>query len=338
MSEPKLNLEVTNAREYAEAHGITYEEALDELREDEVWQLLQPVPQKGVSRRFLHVAPGKNWQADLVDVRRNSRDPSIVAYLLVLIDQGSRRAAVAMLQTKTSEEVSRELIKLFRSAGMPVLANEDPTVLTDAGTEFISKRTLERLKGIGVRLIETESKQKAAIVERFIGTLRRLQMISGLNQYRSTDAPVDYLELIPKSVEAYNNRKHFYFRNKLSPNEAVANPDLALQYARAKNDRPYPTSEPKFAVGDWVRVLRWRRMFEKSDDQSRWTMPMEIVEVRELDGVWCYRTRLPTKHISEDYIYEHDIVKVPRLGGGIVVCRCGCGETFHVAKNNDGDE
>jgi hypothetical protein len=308
-----LTMEITNVNDYAAAYGLSYEEALSELRGTEVWQMLQPVGVKGMTRRFLHVPPGKNWQADLVDVRRNSRDPIITAYILVLIDQGSRRVAVAPLQTKKTEEVSRELLKLFRSPGMPTLA-KDATLLTDAGNEFIGSQTLNRLKNAGITLVETESVHKAAIVERFIGTLRRLLMIDGLTRYRSEQAPIDYLEQIPRAVGIYNNRKHGYFMRKLSPNEAVASPELAAQFAIAQDDRPAPEQVPKFKVGEWVRVLRWRRMFEKSDDVSRWSVPMQIELVRMLDGVWCYRTRLPNGRVSEDFVYEHDMRSVPEPG------------------------
>jgi hypothetical protein len=52
---------------------------------------------------------------------------------------------MAPLQTKKTEEVSRELLKIFRSPGMPARP-PDATPLTDAGNESIGTQSQSRLK------------------------------------------------------------------------------------------------------------------------------------------------------------------------------------------------
>jgi hypothetical protein len=78
-----LTMKNTEVNDYAAAYGLFYEDALSELKGTEVW--LQPAGAKGMTRRFLHMDQGKSWQADVIDLRKNSRDPTVTAYILVFI-------------------------------------------------------------------------------------------------------------------------------------------------------------------------------------------------------------------------------------------------------------
>ena len=66
-----------------------------------------------------------------------------------------------------------------------------------------------------------------------------------------------YLGILPKILEQYNNTKHSFI--KMTPVEASKKKNESAMYFNLYGDMEQLSSEPKFKVGDKVRISKCKR-------------------------------------------------------------------------------
>lgn len=177
-------------------------------------------------------------------------------FLFVAIDVLSKRVwAVAMKRKNAATVVpaARRLLELTRPT----------SVRADVGSEFVSREMGSLFSELGIRLQPTRS--KARVVERVIGTLRRLV------QQRLAIAPESRLEdVLDSSVSAYNNSVHRSI--SMTPLRAHEEPGLwmvarAELLKRARLPPDGPDADREFAVGDVVLSSKARGLVNKQRAQ-----------------------------------------------------------------------
>ena len=110
----------------------------------------------------------RQWQADLADMKDLSRKNNGYKYILTVIDCFSKYAWAIPIKDKTSKTVVDAFKELFRQSAPRV-----PLRLhTDKGLEFLNKDVKHYLTQKGVTMFQSNSDQKAAMVERFNRTLK----------------------------------------------------------------------------------------------------------------------------------------------------------------------
>lgn len=115
-----------------------------------------------------------------------------------------------------------------------------------------------------IRHFSTNGKPKAAIVERFIRTLRGL-----LFRYMTENLTDTYIDVLEKLVDNYNNTKHQTIGmapNDVKPeNEDAVFRKLYPEMWEMKRTELRKSVKPSFVVGDIVKKsLRHRSAFSKS--------------------------------------------------------------------------
>ena len=246
---------------------------IDDFYSNEEVQVGQPAPKKFPRRITLAKKINEVWQMDLADVSNQADDNDDYKFLLVLIDVLSRYARVIPLKNKTNKEVIRGLTEAFES-------NEEytqPTRLSaDRGSEFMGKEVLKFYKDRGIYFFPLNPPMKAAIAERFIRTLRGL-----IGKYQNYEGQYRYIEVLQDLVDNYNSKKHRTIG--LAPKDVTADIEreiydtLVLQH----NNKIIRSTiqDPKFQVGDYVRIQRERGPFEK-EHQGGWSREIfQIIRV-----------------------------------------------------------
>lgn len=202
---------------------------------------------------------GRQWQADLVDLKIFARRNKGYSYLLNCIDCFSRKAIVVPLKDKSASCVRDAFEKIFQTKGHPDFLQ------TDQGREFFGLKELLRAYGIK-HFFATDQNIKCAIVERFNRTFRgrmfKLFTARGTSKYH---------DVLDDLVEGYNSSYHRSIG--MAPNDVDKDTrervfrrlydgckDIIEYYAKIERDskrvekRKSGDEGSRINVDDWVRI------------------------------------------------------------------------------------
>ena len=88
-----------------------------------------------------------------------------------------------------------------------------------------------------------------------------------------------YLDMLPKLVEEYNNTKHSSI--KMTPVEASMKKNEGLVYHNLYGDSQITKRKPKFKVGNKVRISKYKRQIFDKGYTPNWTEEIfEIVKIK----------------------------------------------------------
>ena len=246
------------------------------------------------------------WQSDLADFQSLQEDNNGFLYLLCIIDVFSKYAWVVPLKNKTANSVINGFQSVFDSS-----PRRPGRVITDKGKEFNNTCFKNFLKKLGIHYYHTNNPvTKASVCERFQRTLK-----SNLFKiFTHRDGEYSYIDgTLQQVLHAYNNRYHRSI--KMTPTEA-SSPDRVLQvYDNLYGKRPLRRSNkpPKFKVGDFVRISREKKRFEKG---YTWNWSYEIFQIDQVIShpVHVYKIRdLTSKNeIIEGHFMEKELQKVTK--------------------------
>ena len=136
-------------------------------------------------------------------------------------------------------------------------ANKKPGKLRyDQGTEFKNRTFQALLREKGIHGCEAINDTNAAIMECFNRTLKN-------KMYRAFTARnnMRYVDILRELVDSYNNTYHRSIGVK--PSEVNSENELRIRARLFPEEMEGRRSKPKFKVGDYVRISKNKRMFEK---------------------------------------------------------------------------
>ena len=176
------------------------------------------------------------------------------SFILVLIDVFTKMVYARPLKKKDKFSTSIALESILQE-----LDNYPNTLITDEGLEFYNKDVRNVLDKYTIHHYSIKTKMKASVIERFIRTLR-----GKLEKYFVQKKTKDWLTVLDQFVDNYNNTPHRSIGmapSKVNDNNASSVfkkmfPDIQLE------------SKPRLAVGNVVRVLKEKTLFEKGYKQS----------------------------------------------------------------------
>lgn len=210
-------------------------------------------------------------QVDLADVRSLARTNENIQYLLLAIDTFSRKAWVRPLINKSTPVVTAAMKSILDNINGNVIR-----VLSDAGSEFTARNFQELLRRYNIKHTTSTAEVKAPHVERFTATLKRL-----MHMYMTENETRKYIDRLNDLLDSYNSRWHRAI--EMSPNEAYEpeNRDRVIDILNKKRYGPISQkrSEPKFKVGDIVRLKIHSPTFRKGHDE---TFTGEMFRVRRI--------------------------------------------------------
>ena len=206
-----------------------------------------------------------NYQMDIMYLP-NPRQNKNFKYLLTCIDVYSRFIFAKPLKNKSGPEVFEAIKELFEENGMPKNIN------LDLGKEFIYKPFKEYCERNGIELwfSDTEQENKNAIIERFHRTLRGMILRYEVAFGKS------YIEILDKLIWNYNHTKH----------GTTGQQPIEIWNGENSNNQKINIIPNHFVVGDRVRHLVKKKVFDKSSDTTTYTK--SIYTITEIEGQSCY--------------------------------------------------
>jgi len=215
-------------------------------------------------------------QMDLLEFRKYAPENRDYNYILCAIDAFTKKLWTFPLKRKRADDV--------HNAVFYFLMRERPEkIQTDQGTEFINAtlRATEDRMDPPIQHYHTWSIKKASIVERVQRTLR-----NRLGKIWEQRGDHQWIDVLPDITESYNNSVHRSIG--MRPN------DVGPEHHQLIYDRLYPEPTPAQAlkdarearrltehlqVGDYVRILEYRKVFRKESDLA-WTH--EVFRIRHV--------------------------------------------------------
>lgn len=214
------------------------------------------------------------YQSDLIEMIPYHRENGGYKYILITINTYSKYAFARPLKNKTGKEVASAMDDILNS-----VKTSPKNLQTDMGTEYYNMHFKAVMKKYGINHYSTYSNVKACIAERFIRTLKN-------NMYREFSARGSYkwIDILPQLIRTYNNTVHSTI--KMKPNQVKDNSLLKTVYRYKES-----YVKPRFAKGDFVRVSKQRKTFNKGYLPS-WST--EIFKVKKIQSTY------PPTYVLED--------------------------------------
>jgi hypothetical protein len=204
------------------------------------------------------------------------------------------------LQDKSAQSIIKGFESIFKTT------TRRPTRLfSDKGKEFINQSFQQFLKKHNIVYVHTNNPDtKCSIVERWQRTLK-----SKLFKRFTTTGSYRYVgKLLSDIVHAYN---HTYHRSiKMRPIDVTEDRVLEV-YNNLYHDVPTKAKKTKFKVGDYVRISREKKAFEKG---YTWNWSEEIFQIVQVipHAVPVYRLRDLDQDEIEGTFYEAELQRVTK--------------------------
>ena len=235
---------------FARAHKIPLKKAQRVLERDLVYMLHKPQRRRFTTLPVIVGGLDDQWVADLVEVQPLAKYNRGIRYLLRVLDVLSKYAWVQPLKAKTGVALVKAFDKILKQGRQP------NRLQTDRGTEFYNRTFQRWVKDHGIDHFSTKGDAKAAVVERFNRTLKER-----LYRYFTAANTLRFDDKLPQLVEGCNATRHRSIG--MAPQDVTWKNEEAvwkrLYEKRLKEKRP----QPKFKVGDRVRLNKIYRTFEK---------------------------------------------------------------------------
>ena len=232
------------------------------LLEQDTFTLFRPQRKRFPRRKTISYGLFDVHQADLADMTRYASANDGIMFLLVVIDVLSKRAWVEPLRDKRNESMVQAFKKIYGEG-----STAPYSLGTDAGTEFTGKAVQDLLKkkyGINHYVLGSSS-QKAAVAERLIRTLK-----TRIRKWMDSQGSQVYANHLQDFVDAYNATVHRSI--KMKPKDVTflnAGKVFKTLYGDVVRRKNHPLRRlPRFAVGDRVRITKYKQAFDKGYEQN----------------------------------------------------------------------
>jgi hypothetical protein len=244
-----------------------------------VKELHKPARRKFVQRCTQMRGIDDTYQIDLVEMIPYAKQNRHYKYILTIIDIFSKYAWAFPIKNKTSLCVMNEMKKLFNEGHVP------KNIHSDMGKEFYNAKFRQLMNEYNINHYSTFTSKKAAIVERFNRTLK-----NNMWQKFHLQGSHNWIKILPSLLWKYNNTKHRTIQMK--PNEVSKHDESRLLKTVYKNVLYFDDQYFKFRVNDYVRISKFKSVFEKG------YMPNWTTEIFQITSV---QPTQPVTYLLKDY-------------------------------------
>ena len=122
-------------------------------------------------------------------------------------------------------------------------------IWVDQGSQFYNNVFKKRLRDNSIEMYSTHNEGKSTVAERFIRTLK-----NKIYKHMASISKNVYFDVLDDIVKNYNNTYHRTI--KMKPKDVKD--DSFAEYNEESNEK-----DPKFKVGDHVRISKYKNIFAK---------------------------------------------------------------------------
>lgn len=238
------------------------------------------------------------FQADLIEMIPWSSQNNSYRYILMVIDIFSKRAWAMPLKNKTGEEVTKAMSSIFISNPTHIPRN----LHTDEGKEFYNQTFQSLMKKHGINHYSTYSKMKASIVERFNRTFMN-KLWPKLNLQGSHK----WLNHLQPIIQEYNSTVHRIIKMRpIDVNKENEKHLLDTVYMQNNEMNSINKSNNKFKVNDYVRISKYKSLFEKGYTPNWSTELFRITRILPTSPITYRLVDLNDKEVKGCF-YEYEL-------------------------------
>ena len=207
-------------------------------------ELHKPIIKKFKKRKVYSASKDNICGVDLAGMQLLSKHNKGIRFLLCVIDIFSKYAWVVPLKDKKGISI----VKAFQS--ILKQSNRKPNkIWVDKGSEFYNAYFKNWLRNNDIVMYSTHNERKSVVAERFIRTLK-----SKIYKYLTSISKNVYIDKLDDIVDEYNNTYHTTIKIKTADVKDNT-------YINA--DQEINNKDPKFKVGDHVRISKYKNIFAK---------------------------------------------------------------------------
>ena len=231
-------------------------------------ELHKPIIKK-FEKRKVHAAFKDNiWGADLADMQLLSRYNKGIRFLLYVIDVFSKYAWVIPLKDKKGVSIATAFQSILKQS------NRKPNkIWVDKGSEFYNASFKKWLQDNDIVMYSTNNEGKSVVAERFIRMLK-----SKIYKHMTSIPKNVYIDKLNDIVDEYNNTYHTTI--KMKPIDVKDNTYI-------NTDKEINNKDPKFKVGDRVRISKYKNIFAKGYTPN-WSEEVFVIKKVKNTVPWTY--------------------------------------------------
>ena len=231
-------------------------------------ELHKPIVRKFKKRKVYSTFKDNIWGVDLADMQLLSKYNKGIRFLLCVIDVFSKYAWVVPLKDKKGISI----VKAFQS--ILKQSNRKPNkICVDKGSEFYNAYFKKWLRDNDIVMYSKHNEEKSVVAERFIKTKK-----SKIYKYMTSISKNVYIDKLDDIVDESNNTYHTTV--KMKPADVKDN-----TYINA--DKEINNKDPKFKVGDHVRISKYKNIFAKGY-MPNWSEEVFVIKKVKNTVPWTY--------------------------------------------------
>lgn len=271
--------------------------AVSNVKQDIVNELHKPTRKNFQRRRVLIKGLSDLLVGDLIEMIPYAKFNKGYKYILVVINAFSKYIWAVPIKNKSATTVTTA----FKSI-LSKLQEKPKNLQTDQGTEFYNSSFNNLMKLYNINHYSTYSTKKASIVERVIRTLKSMMW-----KHFSLQGKYVWVNELQNIVKKYNTTKHRTIQ--MRPADVNNNNELLVLKRSYTHPKVVDPKKAKFAVGDYVRISKFRHAFDKSYTPNWTTEIFQIFKVKQTFPRTYILKDSKNEEIKGSF-YEHELLKV----------------------------
>ena len=232
-------------------------------------ELHKPIIRKFKKRKVYSAFKDNIWGADLADMQLLSKYNKGITFLLCVIDIFSKYVWVVPLKDKKGISIVKTFQIILKQSNSRKLNK----IWVDKGSEFYNAYFKKWLRDNDIVMYSTHNEGKSIVAERFIRTLE-----SKIYKYMTSISKNVYISKLDDIVDEYNNT--YYTTIRMKPADVKDN-----TYINA--DKEINKKDPKFEVGDRVRISKYKNIFAKGYIPN-WSEEVFVMKKVKTTVSWTY--------------------------------------------------
>ena len=241
-----FNSKVASGDKKTVGSGTTKSSSLERVNENIKLanELHKPIIRKFNKRKVYSSFKDNIWGADLADMQFLSKFNKRIKYLLCVIDLFSKYGFAVPLKDKKGISIVNAFQSILNKS-----KRKPNKIWVDKGSEFYNASFKKWLQDNDIVMYSTNNEGKSVVAERFIRTLK-----SKIYKYMTSISKNVYINKLNAIANKYNNTYHTTIKMKPIDvkDDTYINTNKEINY-----------KDPKFKVGDYVRISKYKNIFAK---------------------------------------------------------------------------
>ena len=231
-------------------------------------ELHKPIVRKFKKRKVYSALKDNIWGADLADMQLLSKYNKGTRFLSCVIDIFSKYAWVVSLKDKKGISIVKAFQSILKQSN-----RKTNKIWVDKGSEFYNAYFKKWLRDNDIVMYSTHNERKFVVAERFIRTIK-----SKIYKYMTSISKNVYIDKLDDIVDEYNNTYHTTI--KMKPIDVKDNTFI-------NTDKEINNKDPKFKVGDRVRISKYKSIFAKGY-MPNWSEEVFVIKKVKNTVLWTY--------------------------------------------------